>query len=270
MTQTKRQKAIVKIADSRILEDKQLLFLCGLHRSGTTIIHDHLRTQLHTAYLQAPVPENEGQFLQNVFPQAFLFGGTGRFSFHREMNPPPEMPQSALRKRELLLGQWSHWTQERDSNLFIEKSPPNLTKTAFLRSIFPKAKFIVITRHPAAVAGATQKWARTSIVELLLHWHVAHKILLQDEDLSYHLVRYEDFCKSPKDTINQAICALNLQQHKREIATPVPIRFQRVQNTNGKYMRLPIVKDSFKRVLQYIENPSWQHFGYESNAQQQK
>ena len=124
MMQTRKHKTLIKAADSRILKGKQMLFLCGLHRSGTTIIHDYFRTQLKAAYLSAPVPESEGQHLQNVFPQAFLFGGSGGFAFHEEMNPPPEEQQSGQRKQELLLSQWSNWAMERDSALFIEKSPP--------------------------------------------------------------------------------------------------------------------------------------------------
>ena len=198
MAQLKDNLPKIQLGNPDTIEYTQKLFLCGLHRSGTTLIHEYLRSYLRTAYLEGPVPENEGQHFQNIYPQAFHFRGAGAFAFYEQMNPPPiTNPIEAERKKLLLLSQWAGWTKGENFDVFMEKSPPNLTKTAYLRSLFPKAKFLVITRHPAAVAGATKKWISSSLMELLFHWNAAHNALGNDKDLSYHLIRYEDFCKNP-------------------------------------------------------------------------
>ncbi|MDH8276096.1 sulfotransferase, partial [Klebsiella pneumoniae] len=61
----------------------------------------------------------------------------------------------------------------------MEKSPPNLLRLRLLQAVFPDAAFVVIVRHPVAVAYATQFWAKTPPLEQIEHWLIAHETFEQ-------------------------------------------------------------------------------------------
>jgi len=64
------------------VSEHDLVFVGGLHRSGTTLLaraiakHDEV-----SGFRRTEALANEGQFLQSVYPIAREFGGTGRFGF---------------------------------------------------------------------------------------------------------------------------------------------------------------------------------------------
>jgi hypothetical protein len=100
--------------------------------------------------------------------------------------------------RRALLSHWQHYVVGK-SSILLEKSPPNLTKIWWLRQVFPSARFIIMTRDPRAVAAATQKWSKSSLAELMLHWNVAYSKALRDfrkDDCT--IVRYEDLVARPE------------------------------------------------------------------------
>ena len=98
----------------------------------------------------------------------------GRFAFHREAHLTEASPLAGPEGRERLMAGWSpHWDAAR--RVLLEKSPPNMLMTRFLQAMFPgQARFVLVVRHPVAVACATQKWSATRPHELLAHWAVAH------------------------------------------------------------------------------------------------
>ena len=58
----------------------RLLFVGGLHRSGTTLLADLIAAHpLTSGFANTGVPADEGQHLQDVYPSARAFGGPGRF-----------------------------------------------------------------------------------------------------------------------------------------------------------------------------------------------
>lgn len=61
----------------------KLLFIGGLHRSGTTPLVRMLGTSPNVSiFRNTGAIEDEGQFLQTVFPCDGLLGGPGRFAFN--------------------------------------------------------------------------------------------------------------------------------------------------------------------------------------------
>jgi hypothetical protein len=97
-----------------------------------------------------------------------------------------------------LFDEWArHWDMER--SLLLEKSPPNLIMTRFLQAMFPAARFVVVIRHPIAVACATQKWSGSRPHQLIHHWLVAHEMFAADAPLLENLlvVRYETMVADP-------------------------------------------------------------------------
>jgi hypothetical protein len=188
----KRRRPLRTVPD---VDGNRFVFICGLHRSGTSVLHRVLQDSPEISGLtDTGVPEDEGQHLQSVFPRALDLGGPGRFAFH----PASAMTEAAVRdlaqERATLLREWGAYF-DLGRRLLIEKSPPNLVRSRYLQALFPGARFVFILRHPVTVSIATEKYAPgASRMELMLHWHVAHEIMRRDLPHLRHalVVRYED------------------------------------------------------------------------------
>jgi hypothetical protein len=181
------------------IEGARLLFIGGLHRSGTSIIHRLLREHpCISGFHGTPASEDEGQHLQSVFPPAKLFGGPGRFAFANEARLLETSGRDFQSHRAQLLREWGAY-YDLTKTVLVEKSPPNLIRGRFLQAVFPGCGFLFVLRHPIPVSYATKKWSNASIPELLLHWCVAHRLMLDDvQHLDrVMLVRYEDLVSSP-------------------------------------------------------------------------
>lgn len=195
--------------------DQKLVFIGGLHRSGTSLLHAILRDHpAISGFEHTGVPEDEGQHLQSVYPPARVFGGPGKFCFHPQSHMDESNTLATPRSRENL---WQDWSKFWDTSkpVLIEKSPPNLIRTRFLQALFPEAYFIMVTRHPATVAFATQKWSHTSIPSLLSHWQRAHRLFLKDKPYLQRVcvIRYEDMVQNLQGVLTQLYDFLGLEMH---------------------------------------------------------
>jgi len=211
------------------IEDHVFLFLGGLHRSGTSILHRLLREHPSASgFTGTAVYEDEGQHLQTVFPPAKVYGGPGRFAFDPRSHLTETSDLITASNKEHLLREWgAYYNLER--RVLLEKSPPNLVRSRFFQALFPGSRFVFIVRHPIVVSLATQKWSGNSVVELILHWYVANRILFDDfKRLQHSLIfRYEDFVQAPQSYLD-AICNLvGIDSFKPQ---------ESVANFNGKYL----------------------------------
>ena len=193
----------------------KFVFLCGLHRSGTSPLFRLLRQHPEiSGFANTGVSEDEGQHLQTVFPPALAFGGPGRFGFAREAHLTEESSLITPENREKLLQEWSrYWDLGRPC--LLEKSPPNLIKTRFLQAMFPNSYFLTITRHPVAVALATRKWAPLSLSSLIEHWLHCHGLFEHDRA---HLrntltIRYEDLIQDTPSGLSRIYRFVGLAPH---------------------------------------------------------
>lgn len=209
------------------------VFVCGLHRSGTTLLEHHIRAHFHIAGLRADVPESEGQHLQDVMPIARDHGGPGLFAFSPEMHLDAIGAIEAERARDRILSCWTPFI-DGDDDVLLEKSPPNLTRINWLRSVFPGAVFVILTRDPRAAASATYKWAQTSVLELMYHWHVAYSAALDAWGDDCVAVRYEDFCDNPERIIETLANTGKLARRPAPLA--IEDRFANPLNSNARYI----------------------------------
>ncbi|MDH3658723.1 MAG: sulfotransferase [Alphaproteobacteria bacterium] len=199
-----------------------LLFIGGLHRSGTTLLGRLLAANPEVSSLtDTGMVEDEGQFLQDCYPSDVVYGGAGRFGLDSRAHMTEASPLATAGTAERLLAAWSPYWQG-DATWTLEKSPANLIRSRFLQALYPDARFIFITRHPVAVALAVRKWTRTSIYPLIHHWLHCHRLLREDlpSIRSYCLLSYEQLSAAPEETLQTLCRYLDLEPH----ALPIEVK----------------------------------------------
>jgi hypothetical protein len=177
------------------------VFVCGLQRSGTSLIGRNIaRLENCTGFKNTGVLQDEGQYLQDVYPPDAAYGGTGRYGFdaRAHLTEASELltPENVARLR----ARWhAYWDSSKA--ICVEKTPGNLLMTRFLQAAFPNSYFIIIKRHPVAVSLATQRWkvSLTAIHRLFEHWLHCYNIF--EEDKKYlkrvYQLKYEDYIENP-------------------------------------------------------------------------
>jgi len=184
------------------VDGERFVFIAGLHRSGTSILHRLLREHPDTSgFANTRVPEDEGQFLQTVFARDTEFGGPGRMAFDPGAHLTESAPALNQVNREKLIREWGPY-YDLSKKVLLEKTPSNLIRSRFLQAMFPGSRFIFIVRHPIAVGLSTFNWTRRNgigLAEVMRHWVKAHEIFL--DDLSHvenwTLLRYEQLVADP-------------------------------------------------------------------------
>jgi hypothetical protein len=195
------------------VQGHRFVFVTGLHRSGTSLLARLIASSPRvSAFADTGVPEDEGQLLQGVYPPGHADGGPGRFGFAARQHLTEASPLVSEASRQTLLREWSaHWDMERP--VLLEKSPPHLLKTRFLQALFPDSSFVVVTRHPIAVACATQKWSATRPDQLIRHWVRCHRLFAADRPHLHrvHVLRYEDLVRDPDGELGAVFGFLDLE-----------------------------------------------------------
>jgi hypothetical protein len=243
-------------------EGKTLVFVGGLHRSGTSLLHRCLATHPDASgFRDTGVPEDEGQHLQSVYRPARAHGGPGRFGFDPGAHLTEDSPLVTDESRERLAADWRpHWDLTR--RVLIEKSPPNLIRGRFLQAMFPGSRLVMMMRHPIAVAGATRKWSWSSYSELVEHWLVCHETLIADAP---HLqdpviLRYEDLVADPDRVLGAAYRAAGLDPHPSGITVRTGINDAYFRRWSGRRWS-PRKRIDTDRAVQRFEDRV-RRFGY--------
>lgn len=185
------------------MDKHKFIFICGLHRSGTSLLFKILKEQENiSGHENTGVIEDEGQHFQSVYNPANKYGGPGKFGFNTDSYLNENSKLITKYNKEKLYKEWSkHWDLNKE--FLIEKSPPNLVRTLFLQALFPNSFFITILRHPIATSLATRKWSETSHYSLIKHWIVCHNKYSEDKQkLRNNLdIKYENLIDHPKETL---------------------------------------------------------------------
>lgn len=202
--------------------EHKFIFLCGLHRSGTTPLFHILRGHpAISGFRDTGVPEDEGQHLQTVFPAARNFGGPGRFGFAPQAHLTEDSTAVTTANRQKLFEEWSrYWDLSKPC--LLEKSPPNLIRTRFLQALFPNSYFIVLLRHPIAACLATRKWADSSLESLFEHWLHCHELFKMDSAHLKHVyvLKYEDLIHDSNAQLATLYKFLGLAPHPASALNP--------------------------------------------------
>jgi hypothetical protein len=208
----------------------QNVFVCGLHRSGTSVLARVLRHHPQTSGFRGTgAVEDEGQFLQTVYPPAFRYGGPGVFGFDPRSCFDETSPLISAENAAKLHAEWARYW-EMSCPVLLEKSPPNLVRTRFLQAMFQDARFVVILRHPIAVSLATKNGRpRIPLYSLIEHWLICHERFLVDRAHlnQVHVLRYEDLVARPEAVMDDVWRFLGLE--------PVPLA-EPIRSHNERYL----------------------------------
>jgi len=196
------------------------LFIGGLHRSGTTLLADILSQHPDIAtFRDADVHEDEGQFLQSVYPTDNAYGGPGRFAFDKRAHLTEESPLLTNQNKKRLMEEWSrYWDLSKP--ILVEKTPANIIHSRFLQAIFPNSHFIFIMRHPVATSIATHKWSGTGIYSLINHWVTCHEIIEGDMPHLKHsiTITFERLILQPEEVLKELESFIGIAKHSHDFS----------------------------------------------------
>ena len=213
------------------MTDHKFVFICGLHRSGTSIFFRALREHPDVSgFKNTGVPADEGQHLQSVYPPAWVYGGPGKFGFDAQAHLTENSSLVTQDNKAKLMREWTrYWDMSKP--VLIEKSPPNIIRSRFLQAMFDNAYFISLTRHPVAVSYATRKRRFHNLIfkNRLDHWLHCQDIFSRDKSRLQRLLilKYEDFINDTNGCIKQVCSFLDIQ----EVLSSIKV----YSNTNDKY-----------------------------------
>ncbi len=208
------------------------IFVGGLHRTGTSLVAGMIGDLPSVAAIRAaPVPENEGVYLQGAIPHTARHGQPGAFALDPAQHHIEGGRYDTLAVRDRIEADWDRWfapptdgpdaksdsdarngigrgDEKRGGVWRVEKSPVNLLRMRLYQQLFPTSQFVVVTRHPVSVARATAKWTDVGEAALIAHWARAYRLALEDIDHLHAVmvVRHEDLATRPQ-AVQDALAA---------------------------------------------------------------
>jgi hypothetical protein len=266
---------------------RKYVFVCGLPRSGTSVLGRNVgRLANCTGLKNTGALEDEGQYLQDVYPLAGDCGGDGRFGFNPRMHLTETSDLLTPENVAKLRSSWDpYW--DKSKAVYVEKTPANLLMTRFLQAAFPNSYFVVIRRHPVPVSIAIQKWKVnvTSLYNLFEHWLQCYELFDQDKRYLEHVyeLRYEDYVENPEryhqeiaEFIGTRLSESPTEDSFRTVAqwraSPLRVQERTMEGTSAAYnkkyfdqWRHRLTNSPFKVYYRYIAGkyePTFAKYGY--------
>ncbi len=195
----------------------RFVFIGGLHRSGTSALCALIGAHPHASRLERTGQiEDEGQFLQNVYPTDDELGGAERFALHPAAHLTETSPLVAGAGAKLFRSWSPYWDLSKP--VLCEKTPANMIRSRFLQAAFPNSSFLFLSRHPVACALAIRKWEyelyRTPISVMIQNWIACHRYMKHDLPCLQRalVMRYEEVTADPERHLMRIESFLGLER----------------------------------------------------------
>ena len=172
----------------------RFVFVGGLHRTGTSLVARLIaRHPAISSITDAPVPENEGVYLQGAIPHTARDGVPGHYATDPAQHLIEGCRFDTLAVRDRLLADWTPWFAP-GARWWLDKSPGNLVRTRLYQQLFPMAHFVLILRHPEAMAAALAKWSDRPAEQLIDYALDAYELAFGELEFLHcaAVLRYED------------------------------------------------------------------------------
>ena len=134
-----------------MMNDKQFIFIAGVHRSGTSLLHRLIRSHSDiSGFENTEAPEDEGQHLQNVLPRNVT---AGHFALRRESYMDERHPLAKPETAHALFEEWGqHWDLHKE--YLVEKTPRTFSRADSFKSFshppFSSSSSAIPLRLPTA------------------------------------------------------------------------------------------------------------------------
>ena len=150
----------------------KIVFVGGLHRSGTTTVAKILSSLPNCqGFEDTKSLMDEGQRLQTVLPTDQALGGVSEFFVWSDR----DKKSISEKEKASIVSDWKNDLSGSDEEIFIEKSPVNCARMEMLLKAFPQSKGVFVVRHPIAVVLASLKWSRVSPMTSFLNYSLYMK-----------------------------------------------------------------------------------------------
>lgn len=199
-----------------------MIFLVGPPRSGSTLL---MRVLNATSQVYSrPEPHLMGPlahlgFYANVDRASFdhIQAAEGVRSFVADLPGGESDYLDALRAyADIMYGRMLS-TAKNGERYFLDKTPANSLILPFLGTLYPKAKFVVLTRHPAAIfASYAESFfdgdyeAAAAFNPILRRYIPAMARFLRQTDVAFAHVRYEELVTDPEGTLKKLSTYLDI------------------------------------------------------------
>ncbi|MGZ3835018.1 MAG: sulfotransferase family protein [Mucilaginibacter sp.] len=222
------------------------VYICGVHRSGTTLVRDLL-----DGHPDLVVLPSEGTFYANLEFKLLSLPENERTSFLcrewlRRLANPINQPPYWLLGRSNEEGspyvsfaryfmawwencdkgnpQWPHiaivlayasYTNNLAAKLWVDKTPANERFLDRIRKEMPEAKIIQVIRDPVAILSSRKKMEpsitlRRALLDLKMSFRVADEQREKNAP-EFLLLRYEEICEVPQTVIERIALFLNIE-----------------------------------------------------------
>lgn len=184
---------------------KNLVFLVGFPRSGTTLLDTILRSHSKTEVLE------EKPYLINI-----------RHKFFKE-NTLDKISNISKNQINKLQKEYFNSFNYSEDKITVDKFPLNLIELGFIKKIFPESKIILALRHPFdAILSCVltsfkmnEAMANYENIETTAYFYnevfSLFNIYKKSLNLKYHAIKYENVVNNFDSTIKNLVSFLNLE-----------------------------------------------------------
>lgn len=184
------------------------VFIVGCNNSGTSILQRILKNsgQVSTWKL-------EGQRYTRAMPRAMRRGYERVWMEYADDLRMPLGSEQAVAPR--LVHDWLVSLDAPVKKVVLEKTPANLLRMEWLRSVFPDSYFIGLVRNGYAVSEGIRRKSYKDIGRAASHWAAANAAMIETaENIDRYIeVRYEDFFDKEPETIARLAEFLDLDRN---------------------------------------------------------